>query len=288
MQGRVIISDAANGMLSSHAVVDLTEIFHVPMEGRPGCLCAHSGFVYCASMSDACIWRLRREDLQPVQCFAAGQDIECMCVSRDGNRLYALVGGADSLLMLDVQAGELMMSAPVGMQPRDMRMDRSGRFLAVAGGATGTVLLLEADTLRQCAEFPVTGAACGVLFAADGLIVLSAVGEYEPCTQVGLVLPHAGGFEKLCGLPGVPGGFALAMNGLLVGHLGKITMLSLQHREMRWQMSVQGLQDSFAPVGRLACYTDRWAGRVGLIDCFRPSLMTILRKPEPAGIVYVP
>jgi len=273
-------------MLSSHTLVDLTEIDRVHFDAEPGCLCSQGGFIYCATLSDASIWRLRKDDLSPVQRYAAGEDIECMCLSQDGSRLYALVSGADTLLMLDVESGDWLMSAPVGMHPLDMRLDRKGKHLAVAGGASGKILLLDAETLRLQAEYLTEGTACGVFFAADGLVTLCSVGDYDPQTQIGSIEPQASRYQKIWTVPGLPGCFALGMSGLLVGHLNAISLFNLQHREIRWRLGIQGLPNQIAPAGRLAVYADRMSGRVGVIDSFQANLMTLLRVRDPVGLLY--
>jgi hypothetical protein len=209
-----------------------------------------------------------------------------MCVSPNGRWLYALIGGTDTLLMIDADTGEWMMSAPVGQGPIDMRLDRTGHYLAVAGGSASNILLLEADTLCQRAEYPIEGTASGVFFVADGLVALSTAGEYNPVTQVGYIRPGSAGYECAWRLPGMAGSFAMAMNGLLVGHMNALTLLSLQHHEIQWTLHLQGLPDTLAPVGRLACYADRLTGRIGVVDCFQPSLMTVLRKQDPTGLAY--
>ncbi|MDR1570726.1 MAG: lactonase family protein [Oscillospiraceae bacterium] len=284
MQGRVLVSDAADGLLTSHALIDLTEIDRVQMQGRPGYIYTRNGCVYIAD--GAAIARLRGDTLQPDFEYAAGEDIERILISHDGSRLWALLGGADTLLMMDAYSGEWLMSAPVGSHPRDLRLDRSGRYLIAAGGDTGTVVVLEADTLIKQAEYAVDGPAVGAFFAIDGVVILSETGDYEPFAQVG-VYTKTGEFERLFLLPGIPTCFSMAMNGLIVGHLNAMTMLNLQHREVRWRINVQGLPDLITPAGRLACYMDRLTGRLGVIDCFQPTLMTVLRKPDPTGIAYL-
>ncbi|GHU73962.1 hypothetical protein AGMMS49992_14120 [Clostridia bacterium] len=290
MQGRVMISDCASALVSAHTPVDLTEMHSVRLDASPGCLFARGGFLYCAVMPDEAeqsILRLNLADLTVDREFAAGADIERMFVSYDGQKLYALLSGADTVLMLDANTGEWLMSAPVGVRPRDMRLDRSGRSLVVAGGGSGSVLVLDADTFETQAEYPVDGTAVGAFFAADGLVTLAESADYEPFSVVGIIPLSHGNYEPIWELPGMPACFSMGMNGLLVGHLNTITLLNLQHRETRWRMIVQGLPDNITPIGRMACYMDRLTGRVGVIDCFQPTLMSVIRKSEPSGLAYI-
>ncbi|MDR2657386.1 MAG: hypothetical protein LBB86_06140 [Oscillospiraceae bacterium] len=287
MQGRVMISDAASGLLSAHTPVDLTQMHSVRLDASPGCLYARGGFLYCAVMpgdSEPSILRLNLADFTADREYAAGADVERMFLSYDETRLYALLSGADTVLMIDAETGEWLMSAPVGVSPRDMRMDRSGRRLVVAGGASGSVIVLDADTFETQAEYPVDGTAVGAFFAADGLVTLAESADYEPFSVVGIIPEHHGGYEPIWELPGMPSCMTMGMNGLLVGHLNTITLLNLQHRETRWRMIVQGLPDNITPIGRLACYMDRLTGRVGVVDCFQPTLMSVIRKGEPSGL----
>jgi DNA-binding beta-propeller fold protein YncE len=237
--------------------------------------------------SEPSILRLNLQDLTADREYAAGADVERMFLSYDGGRLYALLGGADTVLMMDADSGEWLMSAPVGVSPRDMRLDKSGKRLAVAGGASGSVLVLDAENLETQAEYPVEGTAVGAFFAADGLVTLSESADYEPYGIVGIIPERSGEYEAVWELPGMPSSFAMGMNGLLVGHMNTITLLNLQHRETRWRMIVQGLPDNITPIGRLACYMDRLTGRVGAVDCFQPTLMSVIRKAEPAGLAYL-
>ncbi|GHU67175.1 hypothetical protein FACS1894184_06550 [Clostridia bacterium] len=290
MQGRVMISDAASGLLSAHTPVDLTQMHSVRLDASPGCLYARGDFLYCAVMSggsEPSILRLNISDLEADREYAAGADVERLLLSYDGTRLYALLSGADTVLMMDAVSGEWLMSAPVGMSPRDMRLDRSGKRLVIAGGASSSVLVLDAESLETQAEYPVDGTAVGAFFAADGLVTLTESTDYEPFSVVGIVPEHHGGYEPVWELPGMPSSLAMGMNGLLVGHLNTITLLNLQHRETRWRMIVQGLPDNITPIGRLACYMDKLTGRVGVVDCFAPTLMSVIRKAEPSGLAYL-
>lgn len=284
MQGRVIVSDAASGIITSHTLVDLNEINRVSIQSRLGFVCARSGNVYLAS--DSAILRLRGEDLQPDFEYSAGEDIERILISHDGTRLYALMGGADTLLMMDADNGEWLTSIPLGSHPRDLRMDRSGKYLVAAGGDTCAVTVLESDTLVKQAVYDVDGPAVGALFGVDGIVILNETGDYEPFAQVGCVNTRTGELERLFLAPGIPTSFAMGMNGLIVGHLNGISLMNTQRRETQWRINVHGLPDLVTPAGRLACYMDRLTGRVGVIDCFKPTLLTVLRTPEPAGICY--
>ncbi|MEG0767381.1 MAG: beta-propeller fold lactonase family protein [Clostridia bacterium] len=287
MQERVIVSDATGGCLTAYRLPTWTIQAQTRELAQPSSLCGRDGWIYCACMADACIWRLRGDNLQPVQCYAAGKGIEHICLSRDGRRLYALLGEADSLLMLDVDAGYPLMSTPVGVHPRDMRLDHSGRWLAVAGGASGSILMLEADTLRVRAEYAVDGIACGVLFGREEMLALCASGDYELHTVIGGIRPHQGLWHERFTLPGLPGAFAMSAQGLYVGHLGGIALFQERNGTVIWKLTLRGLPDQLLPIGHQLCFADRLEGRLGILDATQPQLLRTLRQGEPAGLLLV-
>jgi len=284
MRGSVLVSDGA-GMVCSYAPIDLVEVDRVRLAGKVGLIYAKNNRVYL-SVDDG-ILRLRTDDLQPEAQLRAGEDAERIALSHDMKKLYVLLSGANTLLMMDADTGEWQTSARVGNNPRDLHIDRSGRYLAIAGGDSCSVCVLDADTLAKLAEYPLGGQAVGAVFSGDTLLMLSETGDWEPFSQVSAAFLNTGRVEKMFMIPNIPTCFTFAMNGMLIGHMNGITMVNLQHREVRWRINVNGLPDLVTPVGRLACYMDRLTGRVGVIDCFQPTLMTVMRKPEPMGLAVL-
>ena len=102
-----------------------------PLPGS-GVLCVSGKALFCASGEDRVIWKLDSEALMPQAVFPAGPGVCDLCVSRDGKRLYALLGEADSVLMCDAGTGAALVVCRCGVNPRHMAL--SGDVLAVAGG----------------------------------------------------------------------------------------------------------------------------------------------------------
>lgn len=271
MRARLALSDAARGHVTAYSLPDLDVELRVPMPFRPGRLAA-SGDLYCADATGPAIYRLNAATLSPEAVFSAAPEIEELLALED--RLYALSGGADSLQML-ADDGRLLGLARVGVRPRGMAADGASRQIAVAGGASGTVLRLDARTLRVLSETPAGGAACAVRFLAGGLLALSAAGEYELSTVVG-------GFGV--SLPGMPGALAVCGGGVLVGHLGHLTMLEPPNGRIRWQTRLRGLPAFLAPLGRVAAYADSLEGEIGLIELRKGSILRRNKSCEPSGL----
>ena len=135
------------------------------------------------------------------------------------DRLCALSSEADSVTAYSVHTGQTLFSAPAGIYPRDLCVSRQGRFLAVAGGAAGEVLLLDRD-LRFLRAYPLPGTVCGVCFQPRGMAALCAVENgalsarlffirYRGITQEVATFPLLP--SCLCALPG--GGCAAACHG---------------------------------------------------------------------------
>ncbi|GHV26265.1 hypothetical protein FACS18948_1530 [Clostridia bacterium] len=285
MGSRVLVSDTSSATLSAYTPIDLVETRRKRVSGRPGFVYVRSSLIYIAV--DNTIQCLNAEDLSTIREYSAGEDIERIILSHDGTRLYVLLGGSDTILMMDAISGEWITSTPMGSHPRDLRLDSSGCYLLAAGGDSASVAVLDATTLVKQAQYATDGPVVAAAFLSNGLIILSETGDFEPFAQLSFANTKTGQLERLALIQGVPTCMAFAMNGLLVGHLNGISMVNLQHNELRWRINVQGLPDLVTPMGRLASYMDRLSGRVGVVDCFQPTLMTVLRSPEPAGLAVI-
>lgn len=157
-----------------------------------------------------------------------------LCLSREtGATLYdfpvptgvcalAGLGGALCALSSDadcVQAygpgGELLFSAPAGDYPRDLCASPCGRYLAVAAGAAGEILLFD-HRLSCLQRRRVAGAACAVCFLPRALAALCAVGDGELSSRLLYISPRGVSQEVLaypgapCSLCALPGGQCLA------------------------------------------------------------------------------
>lgn len=154
MTGRIIVS--GEGKLRLFGWPDLAAKEETPLPGG-GALCAGQGGVYVSSDEERTIYHLDADTLLPRGVYAGGPGMRALCLSRDGERLFALLGDADSVLMLCARSGAPMLLARVGVSPQNMRLDDTGERLVVAGGRDGCVHVLCAHTLALLARYPSEG-----------------------------------------------------------------------------------------------------------------------------------
>ena len=119
-----------------------------------GALCISGAHIFCAVEEGRAILRLNRHTLTPEAVFAGGPGVSQLMVSADGRLLYALCAEADSVLMLDAVSGMPMIVCRAGCNPQQMAL--RGDMLAIAGGESGCVHLLDAHMLEQrgCLSMP--------------------------------------------------------------------------------------------------------------------------------------
>lgn len=139
-----------------------------PLPGS-GALCAGQGSVYAASDGESAIYRLDANTLLPCGVYAGGPGMRALCLSADGERLFALLSDADSVLMLCARTGAPMMLARVGVCPQNMRLSGEGERLVIAGGRDGCVHILCSRTLRLLARYRAEGF-CADASVRDGRI----------------------------------------------------------------------------------------------------------------------
>jgi len=154
-----------------------------------------------------------------------------------GERVCALSSDADCLSAFCAHTGALLFSAPAGDYPRDLSISPCGKYLAVAGGAAGEVLLFD-DNLSCIQKRRVPGAACAVCFLPRHMAALCAVGDQELSTRVMRISPR-GVAEEMYVSPQVPCSMcALEGNRFLVGCHGEIALLRGDGRVLRRFSSV--------------------------------------------------
>jgi outer membrane protein assembly factor BamB len=186
--------------------------------------------------------------------------------------------------MLDAVQGRLLNIAKTGMHPRAIAQD--GACVAVAGGATGDVMILDSKTLRVLGVYKADGITCGCCFFAGQLMIMCMAGEYDVGTVVGAISPD-GKWTPWVKLPGLPGAMTPCGGGLLVGHLNGLTMLDAPNGRIRWQTKIAGLPSAVVPVERFACFMDSLEGMIGLVELRRGTIMRRLGVGEPGGIAVL-
>ncbi len=148
----------------------------------------------------------------------------CAMTVWDG-AVCALSADADSVTAFSAETGELLCCAPAGIYPRDLCVSRQGRFLAVAGGASGSVLLLDRG-LRMLKEYRLPGAVCGVCCLKRSLLALCAVERGEIETRL-MRVSLRGAAEEVFASPFVPSCLCLLPgSGCAVGCMGRVLFLS--------------------------------------------------------------
>lgn len=188
------------------------------LEGA-GALCVSDDQLFCAGDDGRVILRLDRRTLMVQALFAGGPGICDLLVSSDGTRLYALCADADSVLLLDACSGQPMIVSRAGCNPKQMAL--CGDVLAVAGGESGCVHLLDARTLKESGRMNLPGP---VYSAALSGGVVHALCLTQSLDSI-LVTVRSGGREKIA-LCGMPGCLLRSEHALLAATQGRLHILS--------------------------------------------------------------
>lgn len=169
---------------------------HAYLEGAVS-LCAGEESLFCADSSGT-IWRFDRDTLMPRALSCGGPGICDMCLSKDEERLYTLVGEADSMLMSEAQSGRPLVLNRCGCSPKSLSC--CGSLLICAGGESGRVHLYDACTLAGIREICLPGSVYSAVFfdnfiyalclTLDMSAMLIAVEGENRCVR------------RLCGMPG--------------------------------------------------------------------------------------
>lgn len=285
MRGKLAVSDSLHGLLAALTLPDLEVSAKARVPFHPGKLVAGAR-LYCADVSEPSVYVFNANTLEHELTLPAAPEIEALSLSENGMYLYALAGGADSVQMLDAGHGRLLNIVKAGMHPRAIAQSEQGTCIAVAGGATSDVIILDSKTLRVLGVYPTDGVTCDCCFFAGQLMAMCMAGEYDVGTIVGAV-SVGGKWTPWIKLPGLPGAMAPCGGGLLVGHLRSLTMLDPPNGRIRWQTKIAGLPSAIVPVGRAACYMDSLEGIVGLVDLRRGTILRRLRVGEPGGLTML-
>lgn len=231
------------------------------LAGPPGAaLCTGWGRVFCAGKRGCvCLDRRTGETLfeTPVP-----PGVCALALMKD--RVCALSADADSVTAFSALTGELLFSAPAGVFPRDVCVSRQGRYLAVAGGAAGSVLLLD-DTLRSVREYRLPGTVCGVCFLPRGFCALCAVEKGAEIESRLLRFSFRGAAEETLSSPLVPSCLcALAGGGCAAGCMGEVILLSPNKKTALRRPYPCPVRVRPSPWGPLVC--DPCRGDVSLLD----------------------
>jgi len=286
---RLLVSDVGNGTLTAYDAQTLAPLATQDIPGA-GALCPWHGAVLCADSADDCVRVLDADTLRTQRVLPAGPGIRALRPGMDGASLYALASDADSLLKLDVTDGSLQMLARVGVQPRDMALDASGRLLAVAGGASCCVHILRSDTLAPAATIDVDGIAVGVCFGPGALWALCAVGQEEMSSCLMRVRIGNWRTERVLRLEGMPGGLiGLPDEGVLIGLLDGVLYVAKHGKRAAWRIPLEGaLPDTAARSGARVYWCDALGSRIWTVHSASAYAQPCqLATEEPSGILLL-
>jgi len=286
---RLLVSDAGNGTLAAYDARTLAPLASCLIPGA-GALCAWRGAVLCADGAENCVRVLDAGTLETLRRIPAGPGIRTLLPGMDGASLYALAGDADSLLKLDATDGTLQLLARVGVQPRDLAMDASGRMLAVAGGASCCVHILRGDTLAAIATIDVDGIAVGVCFGPGTLWVLCAAGQEEMSSCLMRVRTGNWRIERVLRMEGMPGGLiGLPDEGALIGLLDGVLYVGKHGKRAAWRIPLEGaLPDIAVRSGARVYWSDALGSRIWTVHSASAYAQPCdIEAEEPSGILLL-
>ena len=237
-------------------------------------LCAGWGRIFCAE-PHRCVCR-SRETGDPLFSLPLPTGV-CAMTVWDG-AVCALSSDADSVTAFSARTGELLCCAPAGVYPRDLCVSRQGRFLAVAGGAGGSVLLLDRN-LRLLREYRLPGTVCGVCCLRRSLLALCAVERGEIETRL-LRVSCRGAAEEVFSSPLPPACLCPLPGGCAVGCMGRVIFLSAGYKTLRTLPCPCPVRIRPTPWGPLIC--DPCRGTAALADG-----RVLYRGPSPQDAVLV-
>lgn len=231
--------------------------------GDAGALCASDAHLLCACGRGREIFRLDRQTLMPQAVYPGGPGVCALHLSRDGARLYALCGDADSVMMLDAHSGQPLIVSSVGCAPRQMALE--GDTLAVAGGESGYVHLLSAQTLdaETCVSMP--GPVYSVAVGGGRVHALCMTQTLDSL----LVTQLPGGARRTLALRGMPGCLLAWGERLLAATQRRLYAVSADGSLILFQCTAPGcVHRLFAEAGGL--YACEMLGE-RLFACARPG-----------------
>lgn len=189
--------------------------------GDAGALCASGVHLLCACGYGREIFRLDRRTLMPQAVYPGGPGVCDLCLSQDGMRLYALCGEADGVMMLDARSGQPMIVSRVGCAPRQMALE--GGTLAIAGGESGFVHLLSAQTLEAEGCISMPGPVYSAAIGGGRVHALCLTQTLDAL----LVTALPGGGRRTLALHGMPGCLLLQGERLLAATQRRLYAVSV-------------------------------------------------------------
>ncbi len=230
---------------------------------------------------------MREGDWKADSVFSGPPGLECMQSSPDGAWLYLLSGEADSLHAVAAETGELIYGNEAGVYPRSIHVHPNGKTVAVAGGASGEVLLFQAPSLNLYRRISVPGIACRVAFVEGGIAVLCAVEDDEVQTLLGYIGSNRSQMDEVMVLPGLPGTLQPLPDGsVLASSVGTLAKVPLRQKAMVWRSDSFGLPGALSVWGEEVLVSDPLLGKVMALNWRRPREQRVLFEGVEAVAVF--
>lgn len=241
------------------------------LEG-PRLTCAGSACV-CVGGNRECLC-LTCHGLREISRMPAAPGLAALCLSPCGRYVYQLSSEADSVHTRLTATGDLIFAAPVGVFPRAMCLDASGRLLLAAGGAVDEAYLLTAPELVRERTIHTQSPCFAAGFWRGGLLLVCAVEGEDIHTAVYTLAPGTPRPRKLIDLPGQPGGLCVCPDGVgaLISTRDGLMKLDIPQRRLLWNLPDLALCAGLCCRGPMALVSATLGGQVRLLSHYKPWL----------------
>ena len=241
------------------------------LEG-PRLTCAGSACV-CVGGNRECLC-LTCHGLREISRMPAAPGLAALCLSPCGRYVYQLSSEADSVHTRLTATGDLIFAAPVGVFPRAMCLDASGRLLLAAGGAVDEAYLLTAPELVRERTIHTQSPCFAAGFWRGGLLLVCAVEGEDIHTAVYTLAPGTPRPRKLIDLPGQPGGLCVCPDGVgaLTSTRDGLMKLDIPQGRLLWNLPDLALCAGLCCRGPMALVSATLGGQVRLLSHYKPWL----------------
>lgn len=241
------------------------------LEG-PRLACAGSACV-CVGGNRECLC-LTCHGLREISRMPAAPGLAALCLSPCGRYVYQLSSEADSVHTRLTATGDLIFAAPVGVFPRAMCLDASGRLLLAAGGAVDEAYLLTAPELVRERTIHTQSPCFAAGFWRGGLLLVCAVDGEDIHTAVYTLAPGTPRPRKLIDLPGQPGGLCVCPDGVgaLISTRDGLMKLDIPQGRLLWNLPDLALCAGLCCRGPMALASATLGGQVRLLSHYKPWL----------------
>ena len=241
------------------------------LEG-PRLTCAGSACV-CVGGNRECLC-LTCHGLKEISRMPAAPGLAALCLSPCGRYVYQLSSEADSVHTRLTATGDLIFAAPVGVFPRAMCLDASGRLLLAAGGAVDEAYLLTAPELVRERTIHTQSPCFAAGFWRGGLLLVCAVEGEDIHTAVYTLAPGTPRPRKLIDLPGQPGGLCVCPDGVgaLISTRDGLMKLDIPQGRLLWNLPDLALCAGLCCRGPMALVSATLGGQVRLLSHYKPWL----------------